>query len=514
MVDFMPSLTSQVALFLPPELRMRNAVKDSTEEQFVEILASMSGLQCVFVTLVIVIYMNNAIVALNEPKYSRKSLRALRDAAAGQVPELAATPPMKVGLLVEPTPFGYVSGYKNRFEEMLKFMKKAGDKVEVVTADREVVTANRDNVAKEFLGFPIATNRGWELPMYDQVTLTYDFAGETPKMIKRFRPDVLHASSPSAIIYPAILWCKIFHIPLVISYHTDLTVYSRTYVPSPPFPGWFGPWLAKFLVTTLHGMADLTLCTSPQLMSNLQEMGLPASHLSVWQKGINADRFNPSFKSTAMRSKMSDGHPEAPLLVYVGRLGAEKRLDRLKYVLDSLPGTRLALVGKGPDAERLKELYKDSPVVFTGELTGDELSAAFASADIFTMPSDSETLGFVVLEAMASGVPVVTVAAGGVLDLVEEGNNGYLADNDDGMVEFTAKTCSLLENTEERAAMASRCRAYAESWSWEAATSKLRNLQYHVAVMNHKQAALKSRIGEEEEKELLENAGKYMAHLV
>ena len=260
-------------------------------------------------------------------------------------------------------------------------------------------------------------------------------------------------------------------------------------------------------------MADLTLCTSPQLMLNLQEMGLPASHLSVWQKGINADRFNPSFKCETMRSKLSDGHPESPLLLYVGRLGAEKRLDRLKYVLESIPGTRLALVGKGPDEARLKELFKDSPVVFTGELTGDELSAAFASADIFTMPSDSETLGFVVLEAMASGVPVVTVAAGGVLDLVEEGNNGYLADNDDGMVEFTEKTRKLLNNAEERSAMARRCRSYAESWSWEVATSKLRNLQYRVAIMNHKQAALESGISAEHEEGLIENAVKYMTHL-
>ncbi len=468
-----------------------------------------------YACVVTLICIQSASLALNpgRARLTQASRSRLSDAAAGMVPALVTTEPLKIGLLVEPTPFGYVSGYKNRFEEMLKFLKKAGDDVQVVTADREVVTAKKDEVATDFLGFPIATNRGWELPMYDQVTLTYDFAGETPKMIKRFRPDVIHASSPSAIIYPAIVWAKIFHIPLVISYHTDLTVYSRTYVPSPPFPLWFGPWLAKLLITSLHGMADLTLCTSPQLMSNLQEMGLPASHLSVWQKGINAERFNPAFKSVAMRSKMSDGHPDAPLLLYVGRLGAEKRLDRLKDVLEAIPGTRLALVGQGPDEGRLKELYRDSPVVFTGQLTGDELSAAFASADVFTMPSDSETLGFVVLEAMASGVPVVTVAAGGVLDLVEEGNNGYLADNDDGMVEFTAKTRKLLDNDEERAAMAKRSRAYAEDWSWEAATSKLRNLQYRVAMRNHKQAALKSRISEVEEKELLENAGSYMAHL-
>ena len=294
-----------------------------------------------------VIYASTGLkIVLRGPKLFRGTT-GLNDAATGSIPVLESTAPLKVGLLVEPTPFGYVSGYKNRFEEMLKFLKKAGDDVEVVTADRE------KEVAKEFLGYPIYTNRGWELPMYNQVTLTYDFAGMIPKMIKKFRPDVIHASSPSAIIYPAILWAKVFNIPLVISYHTDLVVYSRSYV---PYPKWFGPWLAKLLITNLHRQADLTLCTSPQLMANLHEMGLPSSHLSVWQKGINVQRFHPSFKNDAMRARMSNDHPNAPLFVYVGRLGAEKRLERLKSVIDAIPGSRLALVGKGPDEDRLKEL--------------------------------------------------------------------------------------------------------------------------------------------------------------
>jgi sulfoquinovosyltransferase len=431
----------------------------------------------------------------------------LSDAVSQEVPALDHTAPLKLGLLVEPTPFGYVSGYKNRFEEMLKYMKKAGDEVQVVTADRD------PDADTDFLGYKVMVNRGWELPMYKQVTLTYDLAGSTPKMIKSLRPDVIHASSPSAIIYPAILWSKLTKTPLVLSYHTDLVAYSRAYVPVPPFPKWFGAWLAHFLVRNLHGFADLTLCTSPQLRNDLEEIGLPSTHLSVWQKGINVERFSPSFRTDAMRAKMSDNHPEAPLFVYVGRLGAEKRLDRLKDVLEAIPGSRLALVGKGPDEERLRELYKDSPVVFTGQLTGDDLSAAFASADIFTMPSDSETLGFVVLEAMASGVPTVGVAAGGVCDLIENGNNGYLTDNDDGMLEFTARVKELLDNKVAMKAMGERARAYAEKWSWEAATSKLRNLQYRLAISNH-QASIADRIISKKDQEcLLTNADNYMAHL-
>lgn len=431
----------------------------------------------------------------------------LYDAVTQEVPELGHTAPLKLGLLVEPTPFGYISGYKNRFEEMLKFMKKAGDDVQVVTADRD------PDASQEFLGYKVFVNRGWELPMYKQVTLTYDFAGSTPKMIKNLKPDVIHATSPSSIIYPAILWCKLTKTPLVLSYHTDLVVYSKAYVPVPPFPKWFGPWLARFLVRNLHGFADLTLCTSPQLRDDLEDIGLPPTHLSVWQKGINVERFNPSFRSDAMRAKMSDNNPDAPLLVYVGRLGFEKRLDRLKGVLEAVPGCRLAFVGKGPDEERLRDVFKDSPVVFTGQLTGDDLSASFASADIFAMPSDSETLGFVVLEAMASGVPTVGVAAGGVCDIIENGNNGYLTNNDDGMMEFTARVKELLNNDAGRRAMGQRARDYAEKWSWEAATSKLRNLQYRLAILNHQNSLTDKIISEEDNHLLLSKSDSYMAHL-
>jgi len=118
---------------------------------------------------------------------------------------------------------------------------------------------------------------------------------------------------------------------------------------------------------------------------------------------------------------------------------------------------------------------------------GDELSQAFASADIFVMPSDSETLGFVVLEAMASGVPVVAVAAGGLIDIVEDGNTGYLVSNEDDMEQFSARTKELLDQPKLRSNMGISARRWAESWSWEAATAKLRNLQYRKAVQNHRQ---------------------------
>ena len=119
-------------------------------------------------------------------------------------------------------------------------------------------------------------------------------------------------------------------------------------------------------------------------------------------------------------------------------------------------------------------------------VTDDELSAAFASADLFVMPSDSETLGFVVLEAMASGVPVVGVAAGGLVDIIEDGKTGYLVSNSEDMEEFSARTKELIADKEKRTVFGQDARSWSMQWSWEAATSKLRNIQYRTAIRLHK----------------------------
>eukprot|EP01083_Nonionella_stella_P260772 888684_1 len=128
---------------------------------------------------------------------------------------------------------------------------------------------------------------------------------------------------------------------------------------------------------------------------------------------------------------MSDGNPDDFVMVYVGRLGAEKRLMDIKPILEKMENTRLCIVGGGPQEKELHKHFEGTNTVFTGQMSGDDLSSAFASADAFIMPSDSETLGFVVLESMASGVPVVGAAAGGVLGLIHDNEDGYLVEPGD-----------------------------------------------------------------------------------
>ncbi len=113
-------------------------------------------------------------------------------------------------------------------------------------------------------------------------------------------------------------------------------------------------------------------------------------------------------------------------MIYVGRLSPEKRVEWLKALFDAQLDVRLALIGDGPNRKLLELLFSDTPTVFTGFLTGEELESAYASADMFVFPSKNETLGNVVLEAMASGLPVIVPTEGGQVDHVIHGKTGLL----------------------------------------------------------------------------------------
>lgn len=407
-------------------------------------------------------------------KSMKMSAAATSDFQSDQAPPLKRAPPRKIALFVEPTPFTHVSGYSNRFIEMLRFLKKAGDKVEIVTTDEH---SNPEDLPNEKFGFPIEHTLGFTFPLYNQITLTFDLPDlKGYKIIDRLKPDLIHVTSPGFLIYAALFYARVMRIPLVASYHTHLPTYGLTYLK-------FIPGIEEFswmLIRFVHSRTDLTLVTSPQMRDELVANGVP--RVDVWRKGIDTQRFHPKFKSDEMRYRMTEGNPDDFLMVYVGRVGGEKRLKDIKPILERMPNARLCIVGKGPQMGELEEYFKGTNTHFTGLLRGDELSQAFASADAFVMPSDSETLGFVVLEAMASGVPVVGANAGGIPSLIDDGETSFLVEvNDtDKYVEVLTK----LQDKKYRSEIGAKARAEAERWGWEAATSVLRNYQYEKALIN------------------------------
>ena len=239
--------------------------------------------------------------------------------AVAEIPPLDDRPPRKVALLVEPTPFTHVSGYSNRFKEMLKFLKKGGDDAEVITPD------DSPDRPSHFLGCPITYVPGFRLIFYKQVQLTLDFGLRAWRRLRDRRPNLIHAVAPGFFVLPGILYAKLLRIPLVISYHTHLPHYAGRYVPIPGLRE-LCVKLAEWYLPCMLNWGDLTLATSPQLQQQLRDLG--CRNVDVWRKGIDTEVFSPAWNTSneEMRYRMSGGEPHRPLLVHVGRLGAEKNI--------------------------------------------------------------------------------------------------------------------------------------------------------------------------------------------
>ena len=140
-------------------------------------------------------------------------------------PPLARNPPRKVCLMVEPTPFTHVSGYANRFKEMLKFMKKAGDSVEILTVDSK--TEPKD-LPRKFMDYKIHHTQGFTFPLYNQISLTVDLPEmKGARIVETFKPDLIHVTSPGFMLFASIFYARVMCIPLVMSYHTHLPTYGE-----------------------------------------------------------------------------------------------------------------------------------------------------------------------------------------------------------------------------------------------------------------------------------------------
>jgi len=372
---------------------------------------------------------------------------------------------MRIALFTE-TFLPKIDGIVTRLTQTVDHLQRLGDRVLIVCPEGGLT---------EYKGAKIYGVSGMPLPWYPELKMAFPrpAIGEA---IADFNPDLIHVANPAILGLAGLYYGKKLEIPLVASYHTHLPQYLQHY----GF-GMLEPLLWEFLKGA-HNQADLNLCTSSVMVQELIDHEI--ERVDLWQRGVDTELFHPSLASREMRDRLSQGHPDSPLLLYVGRLGAEKEIDRIKPVLESIPGARLALVGDGPNRAVLEEHFAGTPTHFVGYLRGQTLASAFASADAFIFPSSTETLGLVLLEAMAAGCPVVAAGTGGIIDIVTDGVNGYLFDptDENGAIKATQ---ALLDNQAERETLRQNARQEAERWGWSAATRQLR--RYYQGVVNTRQ---------------------------
>jgi glycosyltransferase involved in cell wall biosynthesis len=310
----------------------------------------------------------------------------------------------------------------------------------------------------------------WSLPLptSEHIELRFPSLLDVLRRVEAERPDVVHVATPGPVGLSGLAVAKLLGLPLVGSYHTELGPYALHLTRDLVVAEAMGAYVDWF-----YGRCDVVLAPTAAVAADLARRNVTA-RIEVWSRGVDTAVFSPARRRRRVREELlGDG---TFLLLSVGRLSPEKRLETLlasfELVLAEEPGARLAIVGDGPARE---ELERRSPpqVRLAGELRGADLAAAYASADVFCFPSTTDTFGQVLLEAGASGLPVVAAAAGGALDLVEPGATGLLVPPDDPAA-FAAAVVRLARDPALRADLVRRGSAAASRRTWSRSFSELR----------------------------------------
>jgi glycosyltransferase involved in cell wall biosynthesis len=249
--------------------------------------------------------------------------------------------------------------------------------------------------------------RNYPCPTYPEIRLAFSGKRALTKRLAALQPTNIHIATEGPLGIQARRICVARGWKFTTSFHTRFPEYVRERAPIPlgltySFLKWF------------HNAADSCLVPTPSIETVLKDYGF--KNTRIWTRGVNRDLFHP-------RPQVNLGLPR-PVFICVGRVAPEKNLDA--FLSLQLPGTKL-IVGDGPDLERLKRLYPDA--VFAGKQVGVPLAQSFAGADVFVFPSRTDTFGLVLLEAIASGLPVAAFPVPGPLDVIGTTGAGILSEN-------------------------------------------------------------------------------------
>src|ERR1700677_4890941 len=292
------------------------------------------------------------------------------------------------------------------------------------------------------------------------------------------KTEIVHLASPVFLGAHGAAVARRLGLPAIAVYQTDLPSYAHAYRLGRAGEAFAWRWLRS-----IHNDAGRTLAPSTVTATGLHSQGI--HNVWLWGRGVDTHRFDPARRSPELRAALlARGQPGGTVIAgYVGRLATEKRVELLAKVT-TLPGVRLVIVGAGPAEAMLRQYLPDA--IFLGERRGDELAGIYASLDVFVHSGPYETFGQTLQEAAASGLPVVAPAAGGPLDLVEDGVTGYLvppADRD----AFTTAVARLAADPSMRAAFGAAGRRKVLGRSWPALTDEL--LGHYAAVLGRAKKA-------------------------
>jgi glycosyltransferase involved in cell wall biosynthesis len=365
-----------------------------------------------------------------------------------------------------------IDGVVHRITNLIRQLLRAGDQVLVVAPEAKGCRECPVPVV-EFRSFSFLQYPEYRIGLPDR---------RLADVVRDFAPDVLHYVNPFAFGFRCydVLHRAGVGVPTVFSFHTLYGEFVKKYQLLRPLSH-----LLWWLMKEYHNRADVNITVSSIMQEELAKRGF--RRVRYWPPAVDGRLFHPGAKSPEMRARLAKGHPDKKLLLTVSRLAPEKNVSFLAHVLDQVPDACLAVVGDGPQRAELERLFAGRSANFLGYLKGAELAAAYASADAFVYASEMETMGNVILEAMASGCAVVAPRAGGIPSLVDHGETGLLYPPGD-LQEAARYTRMVLTDGASRSRLAQAARGWAEGWDWAHAIDQVREI-YQESIDQYQRAA-------------------------
>jgi glycosyltransferase involved in cell wall biosynthesis len=316
------------------------------------------------------------------------------------------------------------------------------------------------SVSNEYISDHIHRLKSLPFFLYPECRLAFPNILQLKAEIEQFSPDLIHVATPFTVGLSGVYFAKKLNIPLVGSYHTDFNDYLHFYdlqflaKPLWKYMKWFHRSFEKLFVPSIDSF------------EKLNNRGF--RNLEIWPRGVDCQFYHPYYEKEIIRNRYAIS--EKFILTYVGRLAPEKDLKTLMKVAGSLPPeinkkVHWLIAGDGPLLDELK-MTEVPNMTFTGYLKGVELAEAYSATDLFVFPSPTETFGNVVLEALASGTPVIGANAGGVKNIISPGVTGYLCEPGNAE-DFIKNILYGLDNETLRVQMASNARKYALTQKWD-----------------------------------------------
>ena len=306
------------------------------------------------------------------------------------------------------------------------------------------------------------------IPMEIQPDLSFDLIWLNPRLVSYFRNnkfDLIHVATPGTMGLNALLLSRIYKIPIIATYHTHIPEYvkervnkiiKKTNLKIDRIAQGSESLTWEFM-KIYYNRFKLVLAPSEYTKKYLEEK--LKIKIEIFSHGVDINRFNPKKRNEEFRKNNNLGLSA----LYVGRIAAEKNLDFLVEIFNDFKDVKLVLVGDGPHR---KDLEKKGNALFFGFKTGDELAQIYSSCDFFVFPSTTDSFGMVILEAMASGLPVLVSDKGGPREIVLDKINGFIIKSNDKK-EWMEKINLIVKDAKLRKKFGIMSRDLALRMSWE-----------------------------------------------